>query len=211
MKKPASGLQNNGFDQPGRTLAVSGRSLVPLFAFFAVSVLFSIAFFTSCKNDVQIIRSLDFVDTMPELMASDVEIIYSEKGNAQVKLVSPKLVNKTGEDHVLIFPEGFMVYFYDSLMNLQSTIRADFGISYEKKKLMEARHNVVVENIGKDETLNTEELFWDQQREVIYSEKFVKITSGGQVITGIGLTSVQPFNELEILQPRGPIEVREDL
>lgn len=164
----------------------------------------------SCKNDVQTVLSLDFVDTLPEVTARDIEIYYSEKARVQIKLVSPYLVSKSEEDDMMLFPEGFTVYFYDSAMNLQSTITADYGISYEKKKLMEARHNVVVENIGKGEKLNTEELFWDRAKQLIYSNKFVKLTTGEQVITGDGLTSEEPFDELLITNPEGLLEFKEE-
>lgn len=185
------------------------RNVVILIAAVMVIAL-SGALFSSCKNDVQTVLSLDYVDTLPEVSARDIEILYSEKGQVQIKLVSSYLVNKTEEEPVLLFPEGFMVYFYDSAMNLQSTISADYGISYEKKKIMEARHNVVVENMQKGEKLNTEELFWDRGKELIYSNKFVKLTTGEQVITGDGLTSAEPFEELVISNPRGLIEVKEE-
>lgn len=166
---------------------------------------------TSCKNDIEAVRSLDFTDTLPGMTARDIEITYSEKARVQIKLVSPHLVKQEGgEEPLMIFPEGFKVFFYDSLMNLKSTITADYGISYEKKKLMEARHNVIVENMEKGETLNTEVLFWDREKAMIYSDKFVKITTGEQVITGDGLNSREPFRELDILNPRGPIEIREE-
>jgi len=163
----------------------------------------------SCKNDVQKVLSLDFVDTLPELTARDIEIIYSEKAKVQIKLVSPYLVKTTEEEPVMYFPEGFTVYFYDSAMHLKSTITADYGISYEKKKLMEARHNVVVENMDKGEKLNTEELFWDRVKQQIYSNKFVKLTTGEQVVTGDGLTSEEPFDEVIITNPKGLIEFKE--
>ena len=175
-----------------------------------IAVIFSTALLPSCKNDVQTVLSLDIVDTLPEMTARDIEILYSEKAKVQIKLVSSYLVNKTEEESVLLFPEGFTVFFYDSAMNLQSTITADYGISYEKKKIMEARHNVVVENLEKGEKLNTEELFWDRGKQLIYSNKFVKITSGGQVITGDGLTSAEPFDELEVSNPKGLIEIKEE-
>jgi LPS export ABC transporter protein LptC len=182
-----------------------------IFIFTAgIAFLFIIAVLPSCKNDVQTILSLDVVDTLPELTARDIEILYSEKARVQIKLVSPYLVNKNEEEPLLLFPEGFTVFFYDSAMNLQSTITADYGISYEKKKIMEARHNVVVENLEKGEKLNTEELFWDRGKQLIYSNKFVKITSGGQVITGDGLTSAEPFDELEVRNPKGLIEIKEE-
>jgi LPS export ABC transporter protein LptC len=146
-----------------------------------IAALFMTAFLPSCKNDVQTVLSLDVVDTLPEMTARNIEIIYSEKAKVQIKLVSPLLINKTEEEPVLLFPEGFTVYFYDTLFNVTSTITADYGISYEKKKIMEARHNVVVENLEKGEKLNTEELFWDRAKQMIYSNVFVKITSGGQM------------------------------
>lgn len=172
--------------------------------------MFGILSLSSCKNDVQQVLSLDVVDTLPELTAKDIEIFYSEKGRMQIKLVSPYLVNKTGDEDLLLFPEGFTVYFFDTAMNLQTTITADMGISYEKKKLMEARHNVVVENMQKDERLNTEELFWDRAKAVIYSNQFVRLTTGGNVVTGDGLTSKEPFDEIIISHPKGPLELKEE-
>jgi LPS export ABC transporter protein LptC len=168
------------------------------------------AIFSSCKNDVQTVLSLDFVDTLPEMTARDIEILYSEKGQMQIKLVSPYLVNKKGDEELLLFPEGFTVFFYDTAMNLTTKITADYGISYEKKKLMEARHNVVVENLEKEEKLNTEELFWDRAKAVIYSNQFVRLTTGGNVVTGTGLTSKEPFDVLDINHVQGMLEIKDE-
>jgi LPS export ABC transporter protein LptC len=176
----------------------------------AVGFILTLMAMPSCKNDVQTVLSLDIVDTLPEMTARDIEILYSQKGRVQVKLVSPYLVNKTEDEPLLEFPQGFTVYFYDTAMNVQSTITADFGISFEKKKIMEARHNVVVENMGKGEKLMTEELFWDRGKQLIYSNKFVRLTTSGQVVTGDGLTSEEPFDELTILNPKGSLEIKEE-
>lgn len=193
-----------------KTLSLFREKTVAIIFTAGIAVFFSAALLPSCKNDVQTILSLDMVDTLPEMTARDIEIFYSERAKVQIKLVSPYLVNKTGDESVLLFPEGFTVYFYDSVMNLQSTITADYGISYEKKKIMEARHNVVVENLEKGEKLNTEELFWDRGKQLIYSKKFVKLTTGEQVVTGDGLTSEEPFDELFISQIKGVLELKEE-
>ena len=199
MKKPGSGHPNNA------------RQLIPeLLLSGGLAFLLLMAMLPSCKNDIQAIRSLEVLDTLPEMTARDIEILYSEKGRVQIKLVSPKLVSKEEEETELIFPDGFKVYFYDTALNVTSTITADYGISYEKKKLMEARNNVVVENMAKGEMLNTEILFWDRAKEEIYSDKFVKITSGGQVITGDGLYSKEPFDEMEVKNPKGLLEIKEE-
>lgn len=193
-----------------KTSSLFGDKTIVFIIITGIAILLTSAMFNSCKNDVQTVLSLDVMDTLPELTARDIEILYSERAKVQIKLVSPYLVNNTEEEATLLFPEGFTVFFYDSAMNLQSKITADYGISYEKKKIMEARHNVVVENMAKEEKLNTEELFWDRGKELIYSNTFVKLTTGEQVITGDGLTSKEPFDELIISNPKGLIEVKEE-
>jgi LPS export ABC transporter protein LptC len=209
MKTPRSGQPNNN-SYPLKTSSLFRDNAITFFTSGIIAVVLMSMILPSCKNDVQTVLSLDVVDTLPEMTARGIEIIYSEKARVQVKLVSPYLVSKTDEEPLLIFPEGFTVFFYDTAMTLTTTITADYGISFEKKKLMEARHNVVVENLAKGEKLNTEELFWDRDKGIIYSNKFVKITSGGQVYTGDGLTSVQPFEELEVRNPKGLIEIKDE-
>lgn len=193
-----------------KTSSLYWEKAITFFISGIIAVVLSSAILPSCKNDVQTVLSLDVVDTLPEMTARNIEILYSEKARVQIKLISPLLVSKTEEEPLLLFPEGFTVFFYDTAMNLQSTITADYGISYEKKKLMEARNNVVVENLQKEEKLNTEELFWDREKQIIYSKKYVKLTSSSTVIMGDGLTSKEPFEELIISHPTGPIEIKEE-
>jgi LPS export ABC transporter protein LptC len=189
---------------------LSIKNISPKLILTGVTALLFMAMLPACKNDVQTVLSLDVVDTLPAMTAKDVQIMYSERGRVQIKLESPLLVNRPEQENAMIFPEGFIVYFFDSTMAVQSTITADYGISYEKKKLMEAHRNVVVENMQKGEKLNTEELFWDREKQLIYSNKFVKLTTGEQVITGDGLTSKEPFDEILITNPKGLLEFKEE-
>jgi LPS export ABC transporter protein LptC len=171
------------------------------------SAIMASALLFSCRNDIQEIRDLDVVDTLPVTQARDIEILYSERGRINVKLVSPLLISMDEQDNILEFPKGFLIYFYDTAMQVKSTIKADYGISREQEKIMEARYNVIVENLEKKERLNTEQLFWNRTRETIYTEKFVRITRGEEVITGDGLISDQSFEDVTITNPKGLIEV----
>lgn len=175
-----------------------------------VAILMAVMLF-SCKNDLEEIRSLEFADTLANMKARNIRVLYSESGMVKVELISPRVIHyHSAEDPYQEFPEGFEVLFYDTAQLVKSRISADYGISYEKSRMMEARYNVVVENVQKGEVLETEELFWDQKKEIIYSNKFVKITRGDEVITGDGLTSDQAFENVEITNPRGLIEIVED-
>ena len=177
----------------------------------SIVVIFLATMLFGCKNDLQKVKSLDFADTLPDLSARDVKILYSEKAHVQIELTSPLLIRKVvDKENIMEFPEGFTVRFFDSTLFVKSQISADYGISYEDKKLMEARYNVVVENFETHEKLNTEELFWDRNKEKIYTDKFVKITRGEEVLTSDGLVSDQAFEQITLTHPKGVIEVKDD-
>ena len=73
---------------------------------------------------------------------------------------------------------------------------------YSEKKLIHLRNDVRVTN-EKDEKLRSEELFWDQAAQKIYTNKVVRITRDGETITGEGLESNENFTKYRILKPFG--------
>ena len=164
----------------------------------------------SCKNDIKTINELSQVDSLPMEFARDIEVYYSDSGKIQAMLKSPLMVRIEDKESYFEFPEGFEAIFYDSVMQPQSQITADYGISYEEKKLMEARNNVVVKNISKQEKLTTEHLGWDRMKGIIYSNVFVTITKPDETIYGDGLTSDQNFNFYEVDNPRGEFDIYPD-
>lgn len=164
----------------------------------------------SCENDIQTINSLSQVDSLPEEYARDIEVYYSDSGKIQAFLKSPLMERYEDKENIFEFPDGFKIIFYDSVMEPQSVITANYGISYEKKKTMEAKNNVVVKNLKKNEQLDTEHLVWDQRKGIIYSDVFVKITKPDEVIYGDGLTSDENFDYYEIENPTGEFQVYPD-
>ena len=169
-----------------------------------------IAMLFACKNDLKEVAAMDFSDTVPDISARNIDFTFSDSAMVQIRLTGPVMHAYEGEDPYMVFPEGFMVEFYDSVLNVTTTITGLYGIHYREKKFMEARHNVVVTNFETGERLDTEELIWDMSKEIIYSNKFVKITSEDGVIFGDGLEAEQDFSKRKILNPSGEIEVKED-
>ena len=58
-----------------------------------------------------------------------------------------------------------------------------------------------------NQTINTELLIWDQKKAMIYSDKFVKITTEDEVLFGDGFESDETFDKWIILKPRGSFRV----
>jgi LPS export ABC transporter protein LptC len=87
-------------------------------------------------------------------------------------------------------------------------MNANYGISYTKTEIMEAKGNVVLESV-KGDKLETEHLIWDQKADRIYSNVFSRITSPERVIYGDGFESNQDFSKYRILKVKGIISLTE--
>ena len=65
--------------------------------------------------------------------------------------------------------------------------------------------NVKLESIQKHQKLTTEELFWNRKDKQVYTDKFVIIETGEDVLHGQGLTAAQDFSTYRILKPTGEL------
>ncbi len=154
---------------------------------FLLSVAFWLLASASCKNDIETINALNNQVKLPDQSAFNIEISYTDSGKLQGKIYSPQ-VDKydRAEEPYIEFPKGMKVVFYDSLERPVSYIRCNYAIYYEKDQLWDARNQVVAENESKGEKLETEEMFWDQKKGKIYSEKFTRLTNADGVSYGEG-------------------------
>jgi len=209
MRKPRSGLQRiNQYQVELRRLL---KEFKTYYLIQSIVVAVAVTMLFACKNDLREIAAIDFSsDTIPDVSARNIDFTFSDSARVQVRLTGPVMHAYEGEDPYMLFPDGFKVEFYDSVMNITTTITGKYGIHYRAKGFMEARKNVVVTNYETGERLDTEELIWDQNKEIIYSNKFVKITSEDGVIYGDGLDAEQDFSKRRIINPSGEIEVKDD-
>jgi len=164
----------------------------------------------SCKNDMKTISALTIDDYTPSETAKKVEVLYSDSGKVLIKLVTDHLNRFAAEEPYLEFPEGLILLFYDSLMNVKTRLTANYGVSWEKTKIMEVKDNVVIIDFEKDETLNTEHLIWDQRQQKIYSNVFVKRTSPDGVLYGDGFDADENMKSYTLRNPRGIFTVEEN-
>jgi LPS export ABC transporter protein LptC len=110
------------------------------------------------------------------------------------------------ENPYIEMPKGVHALFYDDQLNVKSRLDADYGIRYEKEQKMEARKNVVVIN-EKGDMLNTEHLIWDERKEKLLSNEFVKITTKDEIIYGNGFEANQNFTKYRIFNIKGTLSI----
>lgn len=168
----------------------------------------SIQFMFSCKNDIDEARKITTrVNTSIE-KATQTEIVFSEHGMNRIVANAPELIRYAVEKPYMEFPKGIEMKFFNG-NKAESTMTANYAIAQEGNKLMIARNNVVVVN-EKGEKLNTEELIWDEEKETIYSNAFVKITTQDEIIMGTGMTANQNFTNYVIKNISGIIKVKQN-
>lgn len=142
--------------------------------------------------------------------AKNVEIKYNDSGFLKALIKAKTLVGYKREgQNIVRMPNGIMAYFYNRDGEQESFLTAEKGISYQDQKIIEVTQNVEVVN-AEGEKLNTEKLVWDQKTEKIHTDKFVRITTATEVLTGIGMEARQDFSQWTILKPRGQISVQSD-
>lgn len=133
----------------------------------------------------------------------------SDSGHVFMRLEAPVMLRYEDEQTRVEFSEGFELFFYDSLQQLTSRIKADYGINHETLELMIAEKNVEVENFQTKEVLNTGLLYWNQKTRKIYSRSPVKISSPDKLIFGDSLTAFEDFSSRTIYNIRATLEIDE--
>jgi LPS export ABC transporter protein LptC len=91
-------------------------------------------------------------------------------------------------DRNLVDAQTVRIEFFDDQGAKNSTLVADQGLVHQRTNDLEARGNVrIVTTSGV--TLETDSLRWRNARRKIVSDAFVKVTRGGDVVTGYGFES----------------------
>jgi LPS export ABC transporter protein LptC len=97
---------------------------------------------------------------------------------------------------------------YDGKETTQAKVTAKYA-KCTNNNLWELRDSVVVIN-DKNERLETEVLFWNQEKDKIYTDRFVKITSEDQISQGIGFESDSHLTVRRIFKVTAEISVNDE-
>ena len=160
----------------------------------------------ACSNDLENAKLITTRTNTSIERGTDVEIVFSDYGVTRIVSTAPVLLRYATEKPYMEFPNGLDLKFFNN-GKVESTLTAQYATVQEGNKLMVARNNVVVVN-EKGETLNTEELVWDEEKAIIYSNAFVKITTKDEIIMGTGMTANQNFTNYVIKNISGIIRVK---
>ncbi len=134
-------------------------------------------------------------------------MVYTKNGRKDYRFLTPLMERyELARDPYMEFRYGVNIITFDSLGGDASSLRADYAIYYEKRELWEARGNVVATGEG-GRTLYTQQLFWDQKTDKVYSNVDCKVVDGDDVIVGEGFESDSQFHNWVIRENEGRLWV----
>lgn len=165
----------------------------------------------SCKGKLAEADSLVLEET-PVQTVDNMFVVHTENGLIQMRMEAD-LMERYENDTLSyeLFPKGFAVYGYTDNELLETEIVSDNARHLKFKdgrEKWEAYGNVVVKNLIKQEVMETDTLYWDQQNEKIYTDCYVRMYSPDGFMQGYGMESDQrarnsilrkPFNSYGII------------
>ena len=156
-----------------------------------------VAMFFSCTNNSNEVRNLFLIKNQPVAIAIEMNHIYKDSGRVTSRLITPVLEDFSNrvEHPYNKFPNGIILVSYSNDGNDSITIKGDFCLTYTKTLISELKGNVEIFNHTDKSKLITEQLFWDQNTDYLFSEKKFTLTSPDNVINGIGFESKKDLSK----------------
>lgn len=160
----------------------------------------------SCSDDT--FAKKEFIAYEGPIMEVDsVTILYSDSAVVRVQIEAPKQLEFENGDKE--FPNTIFITFFEPDGTKSSTLDAKTAYYTKETNTYKAEGDVEVIGYIEPQKMNSEELYWEPDKEEIHTDKFVRIETEDQISTGTGLVAKQDFSTYRILNPSGTIYLEE--
>ncbi|MCW3125054.1 MAG: hypothetical protein JWO03_712 [Bacteroidetes bacterium] len=170
-------------------------------------LLLAVCLLTGCKNNLEEAKLVTSRANVNIEQGKGVIINYSDHGKTKIKADAKTITRFNTDKPYMEFSDGIKVSFYSTDGQVSTTMVADYASAVENSNVMTASKNVEVIN-AKGEKLNTEELIWDEQKKILYSNAFVKISTADEIIYGNGMQANEDFTDYVIKKITGKVKVK---
>lgn len=182
------------------------RSITIVFAAMVMFLLFS-----SCsgrKKDLG--AAITERDSLPVLDTRGVTTLVSDSGITRYRVNTAEwLIFDRKTPSYWAFEKGIYLEKFDSVFHVEASIKADTAYHYDKEKLWKLMGNVHIQNL-KGEKFDTELLYWDQNKQRVYSDRRVRIEQPDQIIYAIGFESNEQLTKYRFFKTEGIFYVDEE-
>lgn len=154
---------------------------------------------SSCSEEERAyVPSISDPEHMPTMRTVDVTTLISDSGYTRYKITAPLwLMYDEASDPHWRFPDGLFVQQYDEQFHPSAKIYCDSAIYFSQKRLWRLDGDVMMVNTLRD-TFLTEQLFWDQSKQKVYSDSFIHIVREDRIIEGYGFESNENMTRFNV-------------
>lgn len=142
--------------------------------------------------------------------SENLTIVESQNGKRSYRFTTPLVEGYSqAREPYREFRKGIRMVTYqdDSLSSVDVVLTANYAIYYEKRKLWEAKGNVVVEKFD-GKKLYTQQLFWNATTKKVYSNVDTRIIQGDRVdAVGAGFETDEEFKDWRFRYSKGQTDV----
>lgn len=159
-----------------------------------------------CGGKLKEADKINLAET-PTQVVNDMFAVNTADGVVKQRFESPVMLKfVTDSIDYDLFPNGLHVFGYTEEGLLETIIMADKAKHVASGKrssgeLWEATGNVIVSNVIKKETMETDTLYWDRKKEEIYTDAYVKLYSEDGMMQGYGMRSDDRARNAILLRP----------
>ena len=141
--------------------------------------------------------------------ATKVEAYLSQGGVVKAKLTAPLMLRVSTDTNYTEFPKTLHVDFYNDAKIIETRLDAKYGKYYENLGKIYLKDSIKVVST-KGDTLYCEDLWWDQNKQLFYTERPARQRSPGQRIDGSnGLEATQDMKSITFKNVRGIVPTKE--
>lgn len=167
----------------------------------------AIVFFSSCKSKLSEAEAIDLSAT-PLQSIDSVYLVETSNGQVSMRVKTGKMERFENDTLTYeVYSDGMEVYAYKAGGILESTIVAERARHETRKggdtgdEVWMATGNVVVRNIEKDQTMETDTIYWDRTKQEIFTDSYIRMYSPDGFMQGYGMRSDERARNAIITRP----------
>ena len=165
----------------------------------------AMAIFCRCESNFKEVQKINFSEFVPSGEADKINLKYTDSGRITAVLVSPKMREYASVDFPFTeFPKGINVTLYDKNGKM-TFIKSDYATSFKQTNIIDLKGNVKI-NSQDGQTLETDQLYFDQKNEWFFTEKSFKFTDPKGVSNGKGIDFSKDFKVINSQSIAGEVE-----
>jgi LPS export ABC transporter protein LptC len=176
------------------------------FFLYAAALVMGCCFFAGCENTQEEIDRWTKNKVMQE-EATNIESYISQEGKMKAKLKAPLMYRVMADTQYVEFPNSLHVDFYDDSTKIETFLDSKYGKYFESLNKVYLKDSVIVITL-KGDTLRCHDLWWDQNKEMFYTDSVATYRSPGNDITGgKGMEATQDLKTVKFKIPIGTVQI----